>query len=184
MESVKEKQKTTFDNLKDRFGYTNSMEAPQLEKVVVNVGTGSVKSEDKVQVIEDRLRRITGQQPLRTQAKKSIAGFGIREGNPVGYQVTLRGNRMFAFLDKLEHIAIPRMKDFHGLPKKPIDDMGNFTIGVREHTIFPETSDEELKNVFGMGITIVTTAPNKEEAEAFLAHLGMPFEKEAEEAAA
>lgn len=175
MESVKTKQQTAFDALKEAFGYTNTMEAPRLEKVVINVGTGSVKDNDKIAVIEDRLRRITGQQPVRTQAKKSIASFGVRQGNPVGFQLTLRGERMTAFMDKLINIAIPRMKDFHGLPVKPVDEMGNYTLGVREHTIFPETSDEELKNVFGMGITLVTTAESRDEAEAFLRHIGLPF---------
>jgi large subunit ribosomal protein L5 len=178
MESVKDKQQTAFDALKEEFGYTNRMETPKLDKAVINVGTGSVKEGAKIEVIEDRLRRITGQHPVRTQAKKSIAGFSIRQGNPVGYQVTLRGQRLTAFMDKLLNIAIPRMKDFHGLSVKPIDEMGNYTIGIREHTIFPETSDEELKNVFGMGVTIVTTAQSRDEAEAFLRHLGVPFVKE------
>ena len=175
MESVKDKQNKAFEALKDQFGYTNRMQAPRLEKVVVNVGTGSTKDKEKVELIHDRLKRITGQQPLEAQAKKSIASFSVREGTPVGYKVTLRGERMYAFLDKLFHIAMPRMKDFHGMSVEPIDEMGNYTIGVTEHTIFPETSDEELKNVFGMGITITTSAKSREEAEALLRHLGMPF---------
>lgn len=183
MESVKDKQQTAFDELKDRFGYTNRMEAPTLEKVVINVGTGSTHDKEKRQLIEDRLRRITGQQPLTTQAKKSVASFNIREGNPVGYRVTLRGERMMNFLEKLIHIAVPRMKDFRGLSPRSVDEMGNYTLGVTEHTIFPETSDEELKNVFGMGITLVTTATSAEEARAFLEHIGVPFEKEEQEAA-
>ena len=180
MESVKDKQQTAFDQLKDRFQYTNRAEAPTLEKIVINVGTGSIQEAAKEELIQDRLTAITGQHPVRTHAKQSVAAFRLREGQPVGYQVTLRGSRMYQFLDKLLHIAVPRMKDFHGLKRSPIDEMGNYTLGVKEHTIFPETSDEELKNVFGMGITIVTTARTKPEAEAFLEHIGMPFEKQGE----
>ncbi|MEX0673043.1 MAG: 50S ribosomal protein L5 [Candidatus Paceibacterota bacterium] len=178
MESVKQKQQTAFDALKDQFGYTNRMETPRLEKIVVNIGTGSTKDKEKIEIIEDRLARITGQRPVRTLAKQSIAAFGLREGTPVGYQVTLRGELMYNFLDKVIHLAMPRMKDFHGIPTKPIDEMGNYTLGIQEHTIFPETSDEELRNVFGMGITIVTTSNDRETAEGFFRHLGFPFQKE------
>lgn len=175
MKTIAEKQKTAFDNLKDKLGYTNRMEAPSLEKIVVNVGVGSIKDKSKIEIIGDRLKRITGQHPVETTAKQSIAAFGIREGNHVGFQVTLRGKRMKNFLDKLIDIALPRTKDFRGLSVKSIDEMGNYTLGILEHTIFPETSDEEIKNVFGMSVTIVTTATNKSEAEAFLEYLGFPF---------
>ncbi|MEX0930105.1 MAG: 50S ribosomal protein L5 [Candidatus Paceibacterota bacterium] len=178
MESIKQKQENAYDALKDAFSLTNRMESPRLEKIVINVGTGSVKDKEKVEVIEDRLRRITGQQPVRTVAKQSIAAFTLREGSPVGYQVTLRGDRMYNFLDKLVHLAMPRMKDFHGISTKPIDAMGNYTLGIREHTIFPETSDEDLKNVFGMAITVVTSTSDRAAAEAFFRHLGFPFQKE------
>jgi large subunit ribosomal protein L5 len=119
--------------------------------------------------------RITGQKSSPRSAKISIASFKVREGDTVGLQVTLRGPRMYDFLDKLIHIALPRTRDFRGIPVTAIDDMGNITIGIREHTIFPETSDEDLKDVFGMAITIVTTAKNKKESEAFLRHLGLPL---------
>jgi len=180
MESVKTKQQKAFDVLKESFGYTNPMEAPKIEKIIINVGIGSIQDKAKIELIQDRLRRITGQHPKETQAKKSIASFGVREGQVVGYQITLREERMISFLDKLINIAMPRMKDFRGVSKKPIDEMGNYTLGIQEHTIFPETSDEELKNVFGMGITIVTTAHDREEALAFFEHIGLPFRKEEE----
>jgi large subunit ribosomal protein L5 len=128
-------------------------------------------------MIEDRLMRITGQKPSARAAKQSIAQFKMRQGDIVGYQVTLRGARMYDFIDKLIHIALPRTRDFRGLPATAIDDMGNLTIGIRENTIFPEAADEDLKDVFGMAITIVTTAQSKEEADAFFRHLGVPFRK-------
>ncbi len=153
------------------------MQAPRLVKVIVSVGIGSVSDQKKKDLIKNRLTRITGQMPITRGAKKSISSFKVREGDPVGYQVTLRGKRMFDFLDRLLHIALPRTKDFRGVSLSGIDEMGNYTLGVREHTIFPETSDEELKDVFGMAVTIVTTASGKEEAKDFLAYLGFPFAK-------
>src|SRR4029079_5884982 len=129
----------------------------------------------QIEVIEDRLAKITGQKAAARGARMSIASFKVREGDTVGLQVTLRGARMYDFIDKLIHIALPRTRDFRGLSAKSIDDMGNLTIGIRENTIFPETSDEDLKDVFGLAITIVTTAKSKPEAEAFLRHLGLPL---------
>lgn len=175
---IKDKQKDTFKNLKDIFKYTNVMQAPKIEKVVISAGIGSVKDKAKIKVIQDRLAKITGQKEAVRTAKKSIATFKTREGDALGYQVTLRGQRMYDFLDRLIHIAIPRTRDFRGLDAKGIDEMGNFTMGVKEHTIFPEASDEDLKNVFGFAITFVTSAKNKEEAKAFLENLGFPFKKE------
>jgi large subunit ribosomal protein L5 len=173
----KEKVQNSFEALSEQFGYTNRLRAPRIVKIVVSSGVGSAKDKNRVQVVEDRLKRITGQKPAARAAKASIAQFKMRQGDIVGYQVTLRGARMYDFIDKLIHIALPRTRDFRGLPATAIDDMGNLTIGIREHTIFPEVADEDLKDVFGMAITIVTTAKNKEEAEAFFRHLGVPFKK-------
>ena len=178
MVPVKEKLDTTFTALKDRFGYTNRMQVPRLEKVVVSVGAGRYsKDKNRLEFIADRLAKITGQKPAPRGAKKSIASFKTRQGDIVGYQVTLRGDRMISFLDRLLRVALPRTRDFRGIPRKAVDVLGNLTVGVREHTIFPETADEELKDVFGMAITIVTTAGKRDESEAFFEHLGVPFEK-------
>jgi large subunit ribosomal protein L5 len=130
-----------------------------------------------MKVVEDRLAKITGQKAAPRAAKISIATFKSRQGDVVGYQVTLRGQRMHDFLEKLIHIALPRTKDFRGINLSGADEMGNYTMGIKEHTIFPETSDEELKDVFGMAITIVTSAKSKEEVLKLLNHLGFPFKK-------
>ena len=153
------------------------MQKPHLMKVVVSTGVGSFKDKNKFKVVEDRLARITGQKPAKRGAKVSIATFKSREGDTVGYQVTLRGQRMHDFLERLIHIALPRTKDFRGISPTGADEMGNYTLGIREHTIFPETTDEELKEVFGMAVTIVTTAKSKDEVTKFLIHLGFPFKK-------
>jgi len=174
---MKEKFNTTFKILQSQFGYTNAMQAPRIEKVIVSTGTGKISDKNKIKLIEDRLAKITGQKAAPRGAKTSIAAFKLREGDVIGYQVTLRGPRMQQFLDKLVHIAFPRTRDFHGFEVSSIDEMGNYTVGVREHTIFPETSDEDLKDVFGLAITIVTTAKTKEEAEALFRHIGLPLKK-------
>lgn len=178
MESVKEKEKKAFEVMKDKFGYTNHLESPRVSKVVISTGTGSLRDKNKAEIIQDRLALITGQKVSPRPAKKSIATFKLREGDVVGYQVTLRGPLMYAFLDKLFAVALPRTRDFRGVSRGAIDAMGNYTLGIKEHTIFPETSNEELKDVFGLAVTIVTTATNKEEAESFLEHVGVPFKKE------
>lgn len=177
MESVKEKQNKAYDALKGKFGYSNSMAVPKITKVVINVSTGSSKDRKRNELVVDRLSKITGQAPALRGAKKSIASFKLREGDKIGVITTLRGKRMYAFLDKLINIAIPRMRDFRGLDKKGVDEMGNYTIGLKENSIFPETSDEDLRDVFGMSVTIATTAKNKEEAEALLELIGIPFKK-------
>lgn len=182
MESVQARFKDTFDALKKDFEYTNVNQAPTIEKVVVSVGTGKVDDKQKIALIEDRLAKITGQKAAPRPAKQSIASFKLREGDIIGYQVTLRGERMVHFLDKLIHIALPQTRDFRGLKPTSIDDMGNYTIGIKDNTIFPETADEELKDVFGMSITLVTTAKTKPEAEALLRHVGLPLKKEESEA--
>lgn len=179
METIKEKLNTTFKSLRDTFSYTNVMQAPRIEKVVISVGTGKVQDKQKTALIADRLARITGQKAAPRPAKKSIATFKLREGDIIGYQVTLRGARMQSFLDKLIHIALPNTRDFRGIKTSAIDDMGNLTIGIPEHTIFPETADEELKDVFGFAVTIVTSTNSKEEAKALFRHIGLPLQKEA-----
>jgi large subunit ribosomal protein L5 len=176
--TAKEKQTKTFESLKEAQGYKNIMQAPRFTKVVVNVGIGSLKDKKKIDVIIDRLTKISGQKPSLKGSKKSIAAFKVRQGDPVGLTVTLRGARMFAFIDKLIFVAFPRTKDFRGLSKKGVDEMGNYSIGIKENTIFPETSDEDLKDVFGMTVTIGTTATNKKDALAFLTHVGFPFKKD------
>ena len=175
MTLIKEKQNKIFDILKSSQGYKNIMQTPKIDKVIVSAGVGSIKDKYKIKVIQDRLSKITGQKEAARVAKKSIATFKTRQGDILGYQVTLRGSRMYDFLDRLIHIAIPRMRDFRGLSTESIDEMGNYTIGIKEHTIFPETGDEELKNVFGLGVTLVTSAKTKEETEGFLRELGLPL---------
>ena len=178
MELIQEKQKKVFDTLKKEFGWKNTMQVPRIEKVVVSVGIGKMmKDKNKVELVADRLAKITGQKPASRGAKKSIASFKTRIGDHVGYQVTLRGKRMLDFLNRLVHVALPRTKDFRGLSPASIDEMGNYTLGVKEHTVFPETTDEELKDVFGLSITVVTSAKNKQEAERYLRHLGFPFKR-------
>ncbi len=179
MISIKEKEKKVFETLKNQFGYTNLFMAPRLTKVVVSSGTGKASQGDKKrnELVLDRLSKITGQKPAPRGAKKSIATFKTREGDVIGFVVTLRGKRMYGFLEKVLNIALPRTRDFRGVSPSAIDEMGNLTIGIKEHTVFPETSDEELKNVFGLAVTIVTTAKNKKEARAFFEHLGFPFKK-------
>jgi large subunit ribosomal protein L5 len=177
MKTIQDKQKEAFGALKEKFGYKNPMQAPRLVKVVISAGVGSFKDKKKIDIVKDRLAKISGQKVAQKGAKKSIASFKVREGDPVGCVVTLRGGRMLGFLDKLVNVAIPRTKDFRGLSPKAVDEMGNFTIGIKEHTIFPETNDEELKDVFGMAVTINTTAHDKETARAFFEHLGFPFKK-------
>lgn len=175
---LQEQQKTTFDTLKANFGWKNVMQVPKVEKVVVSVGVGKMaKDKPKVELVAKRLQTITGQKPVTRGAKKSIATYKTRIGDRVGYQVTLRGKRAQDFLNRLIHVALPRTKDFKGISATSIDDMGNYTLGIREHSVFPETADEELKDVFGMAVTIVTTAKGKKEAHAYLAHLGLPFKK-------
>lgn len=177
METVQTQLKNVHGALKGEFEYTNVNEAPTIEKVVVSVGTGRVDDKAKIALIQDRLAKITGQKAAPRAARQSIAAFKLREGDTVGYQVTLRGQRRDDFLNKLIHIALPQTRDFRGLKTSSIDEMGNYTFGIKEHTIFPETADEDIRDVFGMSITLVTTAKTKAEAEALLRHIGMPLQK-------
>ncbi len=172
-----ELNKDSFKGMKGKFGWKNPMQSPRLLKVVVSSGIGSVKDKKKIELIADRLAKITGQKPALRGSKKSIASFKVRQGDPVGYQITLRGKRMCDFIDRLVHIALPRTKDFRGISRVAVDEMGNYTLGVKEHTIFAETSDEDLKDVFGIGVTIVTSSQKKDETIAFLEYLGFPFKK-------
>ena len=178
METMKTKLGSAYEALKAQLGYKNVMQAPRLEKVVVSVGVGKIDDKARKEAIFERLTRITGQKPSPRPAKQSIASFKLRQGDIIGYQVTLRGERMHHFLDKLIHIALPQTRDFRGLKATAIDDMGNITLGIKEHTIFPETADEDIRDVFSLTITIVTTAKSKTEAEAFLRHIGLPLQKE------
>jgi large subunit ribosomal protein L5 len=176
---VQDKQTTAFETLREQFGYTNVMQCPHIDKVVLSTGVGRVRHDShKMGVIEDRLSRIAGQKIAPSAARKSIAQFKIREGDTAGFKVTLSGRRAKDMIDKLIHIALPRTKDFRGISRDSVDEMGNLTIGIKEHTIFPETGDEDIRDVFSLAVTVVTTAPNKEEAIAYLEHLGIPFKKE------
>jgi large subunit ribosomal protein L5 len=172
---TKQREQTGFAALAEAFGYTSPMQAPRIEKVIISSGVGKKRDKKQVELISDRLAKITGQKPASRGARISIASFKVRQGDVVGLQITLRGARMYNFMDKLIHIALPRTRDFRGLSPRAIDQMGNLTIGIKEHTIFPETSDEDLKDVFGLAITIVTTARSVAEAEAFFRHIGMPL---------
>jgi len=178
--TVKEKENKAFELMKSNFHYKNVMAAPKLTKIVLNVGTGTAmkKDKNKNQAIADRLAKITGQKPAPRGAKKSVASFKIRLGDPIGIVVTLRGKRMYSFMEKLINVALPRTKDFRGINRKAVDNVGNLTIGIKEHTIFPETADEDIKDVFGLAITIVSTAKDKKEGMAFFELLGVPFKKE------
>ena len=179
MPTVKEKENNIFNAMKSEFGYKNKLAAPRFVKVVVSSGTGTKMKRDRGtnDLVSDRLSKITGQKTAVRGAKQSVASFKIREGDPIGVTVTLRGATMYSFLEKLINVAIPRTKDFRGLDNKSVDSIGNMTMSVREHTIFPECTDEELKDVFGFAITMVTTAKNRKEAISFFENIGMPFKK-------
>lgn len=158
------------------FGYKNVMQLPKIQKVVVNIGVGDAKLDIKfMDAAIAELRAITGQQPLLKRAKKSIAGFKVRQGMPVACSVTLRGNKMWEFLDRLISLALPGIKDFQGVSRKGFDGRGNYNLGLREQLIFPEISYDKVIRSRGMNITIVTTAPSDEEAYALLKGMGMPF---------
>lgn len=178
--TVKEKEKGAFEKMKGEFHYKNTMAAPKIKKVVVSTGTGTGIKKDKGRndLVLDRLSKITGQKGSLRGAKQSIASFKIRKGDPVGVMVTLRGERMYSFLEKLLNVALPRTKDFRGISRTAVDNIGNLTLGIREHTIFPETADEDIRDVFGLAITIVSTAKTKAEGLAFYEFLGVPFKKE------
>ena len=180
MEPIIEKQKNMYNKLKDEFGYKNSMQTPKIKKVVVSVGTGKMTDKNKIAAISDKLAVITGQKPAVTKARMSIASFKLREGQNVGYKVTLNGKAMNGFLDKLLNVALPRTRDFRGIPATSVDEMGNYTLGITDNSIFPETADQDIKDAFGMAITVVTTSKDKEQTKRYLELLGFPFKKEEE----
>ena len=162
----------------DEFGITNPMAIPRIEKVVLNMGMGEAVSNAKIlDVAVEELSTITGQKPVVTKAKKSIASFKLREGQSIGTMVTLRGEKMYEFLDRLINIALPRVRDFRGVPTKSFDGRGNYTLGIRDHLIFPEIDAAKVDKSRGMNITIVTTAKTDEHARALLRAIGMPFGK-------
>ncbi|ADU28424.1 50S ribosomal protein L5 [Evansella cellulosilytica] len=162
----------------EKFNYSSVMEVPKVEKIVINMGVGDAVQNSKVldKAVEE-LTDISGQKPLITKAKKSIAGFKLREGMPIGAKVTLRGERMYQFLDKLVTVSLPRVRDFRGVSKKAFDGRGNYTLGVKEQLIFPEIEYDKVDKVRGMDIVIVTTANTDEEARELLTQMGMPFQK-------
>jgi len=164
--------------IQDEFKIKNPMAVPKIEKVVLNMGVGEAIQNAKVMdSAVDELTQITGQKPVVTKAKKSIASFKLREGQSIGAMVTLRGEKMYEFLDRLINIALPRVRDFRGVPTKSFDGRGNYTIGIRDHLIFPEIDVSKVDKSKGMNITIVTTAKNDEQARFLLRELGMPFNK-------
>ncbi|MFA7286768.1 MAG: 50S ribosomal protein L5 [Patescibacteria group bacterium] len=162
-----------------QFGYTNIHQVPRVMKIVVHIGVGQGHSDAKIlETAEQTLRRITGQQPVKSKAKKSISNFKIREGMVIGLKVTLRGERMRDFLKKLVTVALPRVRDFRGLPKRIVDKTGNATIGFKEHLVFPEIHPDEVERIHGLEVTIDTTANTREEGVALLTALGFPFQTE------
>ena len=162
--------------LQDEFQIENPMAVPKIEKVVLNMGMGEAISNAKIlDAAVDELTTITGQKPVVTRAKKSIAAFKLREGVPIGTMVTLRGDKMYEFLDRLINLALPRVRDFRGVPTRAFDGRGNYTLGIRDHLIFPEIDAGKVDKSKGMNITIVTTAKNDEQARFLLRELGMPF---------
>ena len=169
-------QKEVAPAIAKEFGIKNPMAVPRLEKIVVNMGMGEAIANAKIlDTATDEVRAIVGQKPVITKAKKSIASFKLRQGMPIGVMVTLRGDRMYEFLDRLVSIALPRVRDFRGVSPKAFDGRGNYTIGVREQLIFPEIDFNKVEKMRGMNISIVTTARNDEQARALLKSLGMPF---------
>ena len=175
---VEKYQKTVIESLMKQFEYRSVMQCPKVEKVVINMGVGDAISNPKaLDEAVNELTQIAGQKPVVTKAKKSIANFKLREGMPIGCKVTLRGERMYEFLDKLFNISIPRIRDFRGVSTTAFDGRGNYTLGIREQIIFPEINFDKVNKVRGMDIVIVTTAHTDEEATALLTGLGMPLAK-------
>ncbi|EKD65663.1 MAG: hypothetical protein ACD_50C00021G0001 [uncultured bacterium] len=169
---------TVVPEMEKKFGYGNGMAVPRILKVVVNVGTGKLGREgDKAQEVFDSMIMIAGQRPVKTKAKKAIAGFKTRQGMEVGVKVTLRGKRMWSFIDRLVNATLPRTKDFQGIPVSSVDANGNLNIGIKEHVIFPEISPEQVKTIFGMQVTVTSTAKSKEEGMELYRLLGFPLKK-------
>jgi large subunit ribosomal protein L5 len=171
--------KTVRGRLTEQFGFKNPHQVPTLEKIVINVGVGeAVKQPKLLDAVVDELAVITGQQPVRRKAKKSIANFGLRQGQDIGAAVTLRGARMWEFLDRFINAAVPRIRDFRGLPTRSFDGRGNYSVGVKEQMIFPEIDYDKVQKIHGMDIVFVTTTNKDDEAFALLRELGFPFRGE------
>jgi len=169
-------QETVVPQLKETFNYTNPMQIPKIQKIVINMGLG--EAIHNIKIIEsavEELKQISGQQPVVTRAKKSIAAFKLREGMPIGCMVTLRKNRMYDFLNKLINIALPRVRDFRGISGKAFDGAGNYSLGIKEQLIFPEIDYDKIDKIKGLNISIVTTAKNNQEGKELLKLMGMPF---------
>jgi len=180
MDLLKEKyNKTVLPQLVEKFGYKNKLAAPRITKATINVGVGRGLTDKSFnELVINTLTRITGQKPVSIKARKSIAAFKIREGMIVGYKVTLRGIRMYDYLNKLVHISFPRVRDFHGIdPNKNIDEHGNMSLGFKEHVMFPEISFDEVEKMHGLEVSITTTAKTREEGFALFSLLGFPFKK-------
>ncbi|WP_099156785.1 50S ribosomal protein L5 [Virgibacillus ndiopensis] len=179
MNQLKQKyQDDVLPSLMNKFNYESVMQVPTVEKIVINMGVGdAVQNSKALDSAVEELTLISGQKPMVTRAKKSIAGFRLREGMPIGAKVTLRGERMYEFLQKLIAVSLPRVRDFRGISKKAFDGRGNYTLGVKEQLIFPEINYDKVNKVRGMDIVIVTTSNTDEEARELLAQLGMPFQK-------
>ena len=179
MNRLQERYKNEISkNLMSKFNYSSVMQLPKMEKIVINIGVGDAVNNSKLldEAVEE-LTLISGQKPIITKAKKSIAGFKIREGQEIGCKVTLRGERMYEFMDKLISISLPRVRDFRCVPKNSFDGRGNYTLGVKEQLIFPEIDFDKVNRLRGMDIVFVTTAKSDEEGLALLTELGMPFAK-------
>ncbi len=171
-------KKEIVDKLTEEFKYENIMGVPKLKKIVINVGFGDAINDAKtLEVITENIGLITGQKAVKTKAKKSVSNFKLREGQEIGAKVTLRGKIMFEFLDRLINLALPRMRDFQGVPNKSFDGRGNYTMGIKEHTVFPEIDVDKASTIHGMDISFVTSAESDEEAFALLKYFGMPFKK-------
>lgn len=169
------------ESMKSQFGYENVYQIPRLNKVVINMGVGEACHNSKLaETIVKQLTKIAGQKAVVTLAKQSISSFKLREGSPVGCMVTLRGDRMYDFLQKLICVVLPRIRDFRGISPKSFDGRGNYTLGLKEQTLFPEISYDEVDSIFGMNISIITTAKTDEEGRALLAAMGMPFKKKSQ----
>ncbi len=172
----KQYEETIASKLQEEFGYKNVNQIPKVEKVVVNVGLGEATTNPKLlERAMEELALITGQKPVLRRAKKSVSNFKLREGQPIGATVTLRGSRMWEFLDRLVNVALPRVRDFKGVSPRAFDGRGNYTLGIREQIIFPEVDYDKIERITGMNITMVTTANTDGEGKSLLSHLGLPF---------
>jgi large subunit ribosomal protein L5 len=171
--------KTVIAEMEKQFGYANAMAVPKIQKVVINVGIGRIaKENDKIEEVVQSITAITGQKAVRTKAKKAISGFKLREGMEVGVKVTMRGKRMWQFIDRLINATLPRTRDFQGINKKSVDSNGNLNIGIKEHMIFPEILPEKVKHVFGLQVTITSTANSQAEGLALFKLLGFPLKND------